>query len=207
MKQTQTFDSFLTDRNNEEAVASLKKLIGENAGGYVFLCGPTGTGKTHLLRALEKADPKATYCASDELLDTLLAFVKRGDEESFFASFSGNLLIDDAYCILKTPEVSSCMKELCDRIAANGGYTVFSFIGYPNAEGAANPHAVLLYPPGRETRIRYCEERMKQEGLAPSAELAAEIVDAQGETIQSLNAAVLRLAAESRCMQPAAVCT
>jgi DnaA family protein len=62
------FESFLPG-DNAAAVAQLASLAGAPRPGLLWLCGPEGSGKTHLLQALcARAGPDAAYVPLPQLL-------------------------------------------------------------------------------------------------------------------------------------------
>jgi chromosomal replication initiator protein len=104
-----TFNTFVVGRYNEFAHAACFR-IAENPGteGYnpLFICGPTGMGKTHLLNAvgnhirLKHPHLRICYLAAERFLNECISSIRRGEMEKFRARYRERcdvLLMDDIY--------------------------------------------------------------------------------------------------------------
>ncbi len=104
-----TFSTFVVGRYNEFAHAACFR-IAENPGteGYnpLFICGPTGMGKTHLLNAVgnhirEKyPHMRICYVSAERFLNECISSIRRGEMEKFRARYREKcdiLLMDDIY--------------------------------------------------------------------------------------------------------------
>jgi chromosomal replication initiator protein len=102
-----TFSTFVVGRNNEFAHAASFN-IAQNPGseGYnpLFICGPTGMGKTHLLNAvgnqIRQGNPFARLCyvSAERFLNECIAGIRRNEMEKFRFRYREQcdiLLIDD----------------------------------------------------------------------------------------------------------------
>jgi len=101
-----TFGTFVVGRNNEFAHAA-SFSVAENPGGKynpLFICGPTGMGKTHLLNAVgnfiasTRPDLRIRYIAAERFLTECVAGIRHGDMEKFrqrYREKSDVLLMDD----------------------------------------------------------------------------------------------------------------
>jgi len=66
LRDEATFDNFLGERNASSA-ARLQNLVRGNPGQGIFLCGPSGSGKSHLLQAVcneAESGQRAALCLS-----------------------------------------------------------------------------------------------------------------------------------------------
>lgn len=104
-----TFHTFVVGRYNEFAHAACFR-IAENPGteGYnpLFICGPTGMGKTHLLNAvgnhIRQTSPhlRICYVSAERFLNECISSIRRGEMEKFRARYRDRcdvLLMDDIY--------------------------------------------------------------------------------------------------------------
>ena len=104
-----TFNTFVVGRYNEFAHAACFR-IAENPGteGYnpLFICGPTGMGKTHLLNAVgnhirhKHPHLRICYVAAERFLNECISSIRRGEMEKFRARYRERcdvLLMDDIY--------------------------------------------------------------------------------------------------------------
>lgn len=102
-----TFNTFVVGRNNEFAHAACYN-IAQNPGGHnynpLFICGPTGMGKTHLLHAvgnyLRESFPHFTikYCSAEKFLNECISSIRRNEMYKFRAAYREKcniLLMDD----------------------------------------------------------------------------------------------------------------
>lgn len=129
----QSFDSFVAGRN-QELLQRLTQLAGTDAAAlsdrFVYLWGEPGSGKTHLLRAVESA-AQARYLKSD------------ADPEAFaFEPTIRLYLVDD-----------------CDRLSAEAQIAAFALFNQVRENGAAlitagaHPPALLAVREDLRTRL------------------------------------------------------
>ncbi len=105
------FSSFIVGRNNEFAHASSYRIAqrpGSEGYNPLFICGPTGMGKTHLLHAIgnhiQENLPhiKICYVSAERFLNECVAGIRRGKMENFRIRYREKcdlLLIDDIQVI------------------------------------------------------------------------------------------------------------
>lgn len=104
-----TFNTFVVGRYNEFAHAACFN-IAQNPGteGYnpLFICGPTGMGKTHLLNAvgnhIRQKHPhlRICYLSAERFLNECISSIRRGEMEKFRLRYRERcdvLLMDDIY--------------------------------------------------------------------------------------------------------------
>jgi chromosomal replication initiator protein len=104
-----SFNTFVVGRYNEFAHAACFN-IAENPGteGYnpLFICGPTGMGKTHLLNAvgnhIRQKNPNLRICylSAERFLNECISSIRRGEMEKFRQRYRERcdvLLMDDIY--------------------------------------------------------------------------------------------------------------
>lgn len=102
-----TFATFVVGRNNEFAHAASFN-IAENPGSEsynpLFICGPTGMGKTHLIHAVgnhvkEKLpDLRICYVSAERFLNECISSIRRNEMDKFrmrYRETSDVLLMDD----------------------------------------------------------------------------------------------------------------
>lgn len=102
-----TFSTFVVGRNNEFAHA-VSYSIAENPGtenyNPLFICGPTGMGKTHLLNAVgnyvKQKFPHLTicYCSAERFLNECISAIRRNEMHKFRMRYREQcqiLLMDD----------------------------------------------------------------------------------------------------------------
>lgn len=107
LNQDYTFSNFVVGRNNEFAHAACHN-IAENpqSSDYnpLFICGPTGMGKTHLINAVAnhilERDPSKiiTYVSAEKFLNDCVSCLRRAEMHKFRKKYrerSDVLLMDD----------------------------------------------------------------------------------------------------------------
>ncbi|MGE3758553.1 MAG: DnaA/Hda family protein, partial [Pseudobdellovibrionaceae bacterium] len=107
LREDHTFETFVVGRNNEFAhAASYNVARNPGAEGYnpLFICGPVGMGKTHLLHAvgneIRKNSPhlRINYLTAETFLNECVSSIRRNEMEKFKARYrekSDVLLVDD----------------------------------------------------------------------------------------------------------------
>lgn len=107
-----TFSSFVVGKNSEFAHAASFNVAQNPGQGYnpLFMCGPVGMGKTHLLHAvghqLLHANPnlRINYFSAERFLNEFTAAIRRQEMEKFRQKYRENcdvLLVDDVQYIGK----------------------------------------------------------------------------------------------------------
>lgn len=102
-----TFSTFVVGRNNEFAHAAsynIAKNPGADNYNPLFICGPTGMGKTHLLNAVGNhirdnfPHLKISYLSAEKFLNECISSIRRNEMDKFRKKYRHNcdvLLIDD----------------------------------------------------------------------------------------------------------------
>jgi len=112
-----TFSTFVVGRNSEFAHASSFN-IAQNPGtdGYnpLFICGPTGMGKTHLLNAVGNhirgtfPNLRICYVSAERFLNECISSIRRNEMDKFRLKYRDRcdiLLVDDIHILGKTEAV------------------------------------------------------------------------------------------------------
>lgn len=134
-------------------------------------------------------------------LERILFLVQR-NLECFFETFSNSdLIIDDAHWIIfRGQTIQKIITELLLRIYDNQHFVIltfedffpyYSFISAELKEAFAKGISLHLLPPDRETRIGYCRDQAKKYGLLLPSEQIEVLVDTSGQTISSIDAALM----------------
>lgn len=112
-----SFSTFVVGRNNEFAHAacfSIAQKPGAENYNPLFICGPTGMGKTHLLNAVgnhikvERPHLRITYVSAERFLNECVSAIRRSEMHKFRAKYRENtdiLLMDDIQILGRTEAV------------------------------------------------------------------------------------------------------
>lgn len=107
LRDDYTFETFVVGRNNEFAhAASYNVARNPGAEGYnpLFICGPVGMGKTHLLHAvgneIRKNSPhlRIAYLTAETFLNECVSSIRRNEMEKFKSRYREKcdvMLVDD----------------------------------------------------------------------------------------------------------------
>ncbi len=106
LNQEYTFSTFVVGRMNEFAHAACYRVAENPGGGYnpLFICGPTGMGKTHLLNAvgnyIQTNYPhlQIRYVSAEKFLNECISGIRRGEMDRFRLRYREQcdiLLMDD----------------------------------------------------------------------------------------------------------------
>ena len=102
-----SFSTFVVGRNNEFAHATSYRIAqrpGSEGYNPLFICGPTGMGKTHLLHAvgnlIRESLPhiKISYVSAERFLNECISSIRRGEMDKFRLRYRERcdlLLMDD----------------------------------------------------------------------------------------------------------------
>ena len=109
LQERLTFDTFVEGPNNAFALAVAKQTASWAEGHFnpVFLCGPYGYGKTHLLNAIAweaqrlRPDARVIYLTAERFLSTFVRAIQDRATAAFKESLrsADMLLIDDVHFI------------------------------------------------------------------------------------------------------------
>jgi len=123
-----TFENFVVGENTRLAVAAARTVSESPGSSYnpLFIYGPTGLGKTHLLRAIgrraQELDPGVVveYATLDEFVDAYQHAVQAGEAESFHQRFSRAdiLLLDDVQFLRHSREMQAELLKLATQLQA-----------------------------------------------------------------------------------------
>lgn len=141
LAETASFETFHAGPN-DEAVAVLNTASAGSAPPLLFLYGPQGCGKSHLLQALTRAASRERLCAYLPL--TQLRDENPDDALEGFDQVE-LLCLDDVDAIVATPGWPLALLRLLDRVRAHGGTSVMT--------AAAPPDRLALELPDLRTRL------------------------------------------------------
>jgi chromosomal replication initiator protein len=203
-----TFDSFVVGVSNTEAYAAARTLA-EGASGPLFLCGPSGVGKTHLLHALfhaVAARGAAPACLpAARLMEALVQAYQDRNPDGFWRDLRGcdALLLDDAHSLAGRPETQErLVAGLVDWV--EGGRVLVLTSDRPTDMPellarlcARSVHAVVarIDPPEPALGLAILERMARARGVDLDLGLAECLTREFGGNIRRLQGALTRLLA------------
>ena len=181
-KENYTFDNFVISDANKEACLAAKYVASGSSGQPAFLCicgdGP-GTGKTHLLRAIENdiigscEGGQVRYVIADDFTSELIAALKAEKKEDFYKKYRGPdvLLVDDVHTLAgrntTQEELFFILKELYDSgkkvvLAVDSEKVQTAEFGKKIREHFEYGDAVTLNAPDQDGRVRILENKLTE---------------------------------------------
>lgn len=157
-----TFDNYIAGPN-AQAVAYLRRLSGGERQPGVYLWGPTGVGKSHLLQAVCQAAGAAAMYLPLQWADRFPCEALRGIENL------DRVCIDDIHAIAGRRDWETALTRLLDRIQAAGGGVVIAGDAAPAALGLASPQLASRLAGGLTLQLQPLDEADKLQALRERA--------------------------------------
>lgn len=170
-RREENFSNFICADKNAETVTALKMAVDDHNGFFILIYGPSGVGKTHLLRSVETALSEKGLNAS---LDKA-TFFRAGKNPSrtaveIFWRSSDALLLDDLQDLENDEEGQEILSRYLDA-AESGRPTrnprlIFTCLGSSSRQNRFGERlrsrlalalVLELTPPDIDSRLRYAE--------------------------------------------------
>lgn len=214
--------TFVVGSANQVAYSTIQAVTDQVTSRFtpLFVHGPCGLGKTHLLQglcnALTEKHPTVAwrYVSGEEFTNQFIVAVKTGALDGFRRQYRAVdvLVIDDVHFLANkraTQEEFLCTYNAID---AAGKQVVMASDAHPRKIGQLNTSlvdrfisgmVVEIEPPDRETRAEIVRRRGKDLGVALSKPVVDRLADAMAGNVRELEGAILKLLAySSLCNQP-----
>ena len=190
LRDEATFDNFLASRTTRPLVDALQRQSGEAGEAIIFIYGPGGCGKSHLLQAAcQGAGGRALYLPLAELrhcpADELLQGVESRDL----------VCLDDVHRVLGDESWEEALFHLCNRAREQGCRLLVAADAAPRALALKLEDlrsrlgwgiVYQLTRPGDEEKAAILRFRAARRGLTLSAEVAAFIVSRAPRALDQL---------------------
>jgi chromosomal replication initiator protein len=207
--------SYLESASNQMAVRAADSVIAEPGARYnpLFLSGPSGTGKTHLLNAigneLERRGGGAhrVACVGAQLfIDELIASLQEGTVERFRARYraANVLLIDDIQFVAGKERTQEELFHVFNHFHSAGKQLVFASDVPPKDIAGLEERlcsrfegglVVQVAAPDRALREMLFARFLSDAGLDPGPELLTYLADRPASSVRELIGTVQRLRA------------
>lgn len=201
-----TFSSFVVGKNSEFAHAASYNVAQNPGQGYnpLFMCGPVGMGKTHLLHAvghqLLKANPnlRINYFSAERFLNEFTAAIRRQEMEKFRQKYRENcdvLLVDDVQYIGKGEATQDEFFHMLNTFIEKRKQVVLASDRMPkdilNLEDRNRSRLEWgliadILPPDLETRVAILRYKAEKLGLRLSEEVVNYIAKISKRSIREL---------------------
>ena len=214
------FDNFVVGPCNEMAVVAAKRVCQQPGKAFnpLVLYGPLGSGKTHLLRAIEhqtrrrRPANRAIYLTSEAFTNRFLDAMQSKKLTAFRKDMRNPryLLLDDIQFIARTNATQRELLHTIDELVSNNQQVVvtcdqhpsyLSALSEPLRERLVTGFTCELSLPDRETRWRILETKAEDAGLELSDAVKQFVVEHLGGSVRELEGAVNRLLAAASLRQ------
>jgi chromosomal replication initiator protein len=210
-----TFDQFVIGTSNRLAHAAALAVAEQPGLTYnpLFICGPPGLGKTHLLHSIanyvnEHGDGQtARYTTAEQFTDHFVAALHGGDIEAFKAAYRGVnvLLVDDVQFLADKARTEQEFFHTFDWLHQAGAQLVLTSDRMPRDMDALEDRLRERFeaglvcdvtPADRATRLTILRKRVAQDGLHDIEEDALGLIaDRVDQNIRALEGALIRVIA------------
>ena len=212
IKATNTFDNFIVGPENEMAHGASLAVAKEPGHYYnpLFIHGPTGLGKTHLMHAIAHsvyaANPQAriAYISSETFTNDFIQALQTGSVAPFRRRYRelDLLLIDDIHFLAGKESTQDEFFHTFNELHNNHKQVVLTS-DRPASEIAKLQEPLLsrfqwamvcsIQAPGLETRIAILRKKAAARGLDLQPEIAEFIASRIARNVRNLEGAVTRI--------------
>ena len=169
----QRFETFVTGTANRIALAVLQEAATTGAAHSVFVSGPAGSGKTHLLlaacAAATAAGRTAQYLALGKLMDRVEAIRAFGGSDL--------LALDDVHAIAGDAAAEHALFDLYNRCKMEKSTLLFSAAAAPVQVGIALPDLVSRLSACTQVRLAPLDDAQRRDWLRARAQSRGLILD------------------------------
>jgi chromosomal replication initiator protein len=212
-----TFDQFVIGASNRFAHAAALSVAESPGRSYnpLFIYGPAGLGKTHLLHAIGHhvrtvfRNKRVRYVSTESFMNEFVDAIRAKAMPSYKRRYRDLdvLLIDDIQFLERTQELQEEFFHTFNQLHSEGGQIVISSDRAPKAIGSLEDRLRTRFewglitdvqPPEFETRLAILRKKAESEhlgGIPP--EVLAFIATNISDNIRELEGALIRVAAYS----------
>ena len=198
-----TFESLIPGPCNRQALEAALLAASNPGGDLLYIFGPAGTGKTHLLRAVEdhirRTRPElSVICIPSEVfLAELIQAIRHDRREEFDSRYHSArvLLLDDLQFIADKETTFRTFREICREIQTRGGQVVVTADQPPTDDFFARGTVVRLEFPDLETRRKILAALSEEMDLPLEPEVTALLAESFPGSVRQLTGAFKRLRA------------
>ncbi len=207
-----TFDTFIVGSSNKFAHAASVAVADNPGGAYnpLFIWGPSGMGKTHLLFAIQNAvqkkfpDKKVKYIKGDQFTNELIEAIGKGKQNEFHQKYRyiDVLMVDDVQFISGKVQTQEEFFHTFNTLHQEHKQIVLTSDRPPREiqtlESRLRSRFEMglladIQPPEFETRIAIIKRKAKQCDMEISDEIAEFIAERLKSNIRQLEGVVKRI--------------
>ena len=212
-----TFESFVVGGSNEYAYATCKAVSQKDKLGKlynpIFIYGPTGLGKTHLLQAVGNVclemGKRVIYATSENFINDFNSHIINKTMDKFQEKYQNCdvLLIDDVQFLGKTDKIQEKFFFIFNEIRDKSGQIIMTSDNPPNMlkgitdrlkSRFANGIIADITPPQLETKIAIIRKKCEFNEVNLNNEIISYLATAMGDNIREIEGMITNLNAYSR---------
>ena len=210
-----TFQTLAVSQSNQLAYVSAQTVAQNIGNAYnpLFIYGPVGVGKTHLMQAIanevyyKNADAKIIYITSEEFTNDVVEAIRNNDTAKMKRRFRSAtlLIIDDVQFIAGKDRVQEELFHTFNTLIDSGGQIVLSSDRPPSeikklearlSSRFAGGLTVDVEAPDFEMRTAIILKKAEKFGYSVSMDVAKAIAEKE-QDVRSLEGALLRVMTEA----------
>ncbi len=212
-----TFETFVLGPTNQLAHAASVAASGGVGPRYnpLFLCGPTGVGKTHLLHAIAnhvrsmRPDAHIVYISAEQFMNEFVDAIKNKRMDEFRAKFREQcdlLLVDDVQSLAGKTQTQEEFFHAFNSLRQAGKTVVLTSDKYPQNLDRMEERLVTRFSAGLvadiqwpelETRIAILRKKAEADKLLVPDEVVIFLAQSVRRSVRELEGALIRLSAKS----------
>lgn len=212
-----TFENFVVGDSNRYAFASCKAVTNKDKLGKlynpIFIYGPTGLGKTHLLQAVGNAclelGKRVIYATSTNFINDFTTHLKNSTMDKFYEKYRNcdALLIDDVQFLGKTDKIQEEFFFTFNEVKEHFGQIIMTSDNPPNMlKGIterlktrfANGIITDITPPEFETKTAIIRKKCEFSNIKLDERVITYIATSMGDNIREIEGMITNLNAYSR---------
>ena len=208
-----TFDTFVVGDSNRDACAAAHTLLAARDPAPLFLYGPSGVGKTHLLHAVfharDAAGTPAACLSGAELVSAMVSAYEAGAHERFWRDLAplGALLLDDIHSIEGREVIQERLLDGLTGWAEARRLLVLTSDRVPGdmpalarclLERVQGSVVAVIERPEPALRLAILHHKARARGVVLEPRLAVRVATAFGDSVRRLEGALNRLVGHAR---------
>ena len=217
-----TFDRFVVGENNRLAQAASLAVAERPAHAYnpLFLYGPTGLGKTHLMQAIANhlagASPRARICyvAAEQFFNDMVLSIATKTADVFRARYRSFdlLLVDDVQFLRGKERTQEEFFNTFNSLYSGERQIVLTSDRHPKELDGLESRLVSRFewglvadvnPPDYETRVAILRKKAEEGNVALDADVVDLVAEICRSSVRELEGAIIKLLAFSSLTQRA----
>lgn len=213
-----TFDSFVVGGSNQFAYTAAKSIAEKPGIVYnpVFIYGPTGLGKTHLIHAIgnyaQNMDRSVIYITIEQFMNDFTYNIRNQTMDRFREKYRkcDILLIDDVQFLSNKIQTQEEFFHTFNELNSNGKQIVLTsdkppkmIVGLEDRLKSRFEWGLIadISLPELETKIAIIEKKCELDGITLNKEIVNYIASNMGDNIREIESAIININALSSLMR------